>query len=389
MRNTFLTALRHVSDGTRLYGRDQQGQEVAILAVAIYLPLVLPLLMLGVWTDFDSWIQSVHVPTPGLLLASYAVVVAIVIALALTPPGNTSMTAIAPYPIERPVKLRIIHNCRLLLVAMLGLGAVGVLFSSGVDRLEHAVCLAIGALLLQLGHLDELNAVQTDSVLGLLGTEPLATYENWYRQQWGEERSWAPVRSHRLLARRRLTATLVLLVIHLVALVGFIVSVHGPSGLLHHGVVILFLSATAALLTVRCVESVLNAILAERHCRHSRNGTWFGHPETYFALVLALSKLTATAAMVVLPLMWMDARTMAASLSYLVFLAAESAGFLLLLRLLAVRWLSTKAALPPGLGTYDREYMAFALKKRATRERAAIRGAQRYKQRLQQRTGDH
>ncbi|SCB87805.1 hypothetical protein GA0061084_0613 [Arthrobacter sp. NIO-1057] len=69
-----------------------------------------------------------RVPTPGLFLATYAVVVAIVIALALTLPSASVATPSSPYPVQRPVKTKIIQNCRLFLNAMLALGVVGLIF---------------------------------------------------------------------------------------------------------------------------------------------------------------------------------------------------------------------------------------------------------------------
>ncbi|WP_417373551.1 hypothetical protein [Glutamicibacter protophormiae] len=379
MRNAFLSSLRHLSEGTRLYGRDQPGQMAAILALSVYIPLTLPLLREGVWIGFSAWIEAVTVPGPGLILAGYAVIVAIVIALALTPPSIAANAPLAPYPVERPVKSRIIHNCRLFLGSMIGLGFIGVLFTSGIERLEHLVCAAVGALLLQLGHLDEVNAAQADAVLELLGDEPLQGYDRWYAKQWGRPRAGRQVRARASLVRRKLWIVVLMMLVHLGVLVAYIAVVHGTAGLARHWATVLFLSSATSVVNLLIIDAVLAASLAIRHSRGSRYSTWVSHPETYFALLAIGAKILAVAAMAALPVLWMNAENRQTSLAYLVFLALEMLCILAVVLLLVHRWLSSGVVPPEPLGRYDGDEMAVRLKKRAARDRAAIRGAVAYR----------
>lgn len=379
MRNAFPSSLRHLAEGTRLYGRDQPGQMAAILALSIYLPLTLPLLREGVWIGFSAWVEAVTVPGPGLILAGYAVIVAIVIALALAAPGLAATAPLAPYPVERPVKIRILHNCRIFLGSMIGMGAIGVLFTSGIERLEHIVCVAIGAVLLQLGHLDEVNAAQADAVLGLLGEEPLQAYDQWYAKQWGRPRAGGRVRARASLVRRKLWIIALMMLVHLGVLVAYIAIVHGTAGLVRHWATVLFLSAAASVVNLLIIDAVLMTLLAIRHTRGSRHSRWVSHPETYFALMAMGAKVLATAAMAALPALWMNEGDRQTSLAYLIFLGIELLLVFVLVLLLVRRWLAPGSLPPQPLGRYDGDAMEVLLKKRAARDRAAIRGAVAYR----------
>ncbi|MFJ2620047.1 hypothetical protein [Glutamicibacter sp. NPDC087344] len=379
MRNVFLSTLRHLSEGTRLYGRDQPGQMIAVLGLSIYLPLMLPLLSQGVWTGFFAWVEAVSVPSPGLLLAGYAVVVSIVIALALTPPSMAANAPLAPYPVERPVKSRIIHNCRLFLASMIGLGTIGVFFTGGADRLEHLVCVAIGALLLQLGHLDEVNAAQADAVIELLSSEPLHDYDRWYAKKWGQRRAGQHTLPRAVLIRRKLWGITLMVIIHLSVLLTYLTVVHGVQGLARHWATVLFLSIAAGVVNLFIIEALLSAVVVIRHSRGSRNSTWLMHPESYVAMMAFGSKFLATAAMAAIPLRWLTEENWFISIAYLVFLGIELLCVLGLVLMLVRRWLASGALPPEPLGRFDRDVMAVLLKKRAARDRAAIRGAVVYR----------
>lgn len=378
MRNSFLTNLRYLSDGNRLYGRSQSGQALAILAFSIYLPLALPLIRTGAWTDIGSWADTVEVVTPAMLMAVYAVIVAIVIAISLTP-SSTISVPLAPYPIERPIKTRIILNARLVLIAMLGFSSVGIIFTHGIDRLEHLVCLGLGALLLQLGHLDEVNAVQVEPVLACLREDPLARYDNWYVQKWGIERTAERSISHRRLSNRRLTAVALLMLVQCAALLAYVMAVHGSGGILRHALTIIFLAVSAGFLTIRSVEAVLSALMVSRFARGSRHDSWFSHVDTYFALIFVGSKFLTTLLMLTLPLKWITASSLGPSLSYLGFLGIELTVYLVLLGLMIRRWGSRSPHSVRHAPRFEREFASFARKKRAAHDRAAIRGAVRYR----------
>ena len=91
------------------------------------------------------------------------------------------------------------------------------------------------------------------------------------------------------------------------------------------------------------------------------------------------AKILAVAAMAALPVLWMNAENRQTSLAYLVFLALEMLCILAVVLLLVHRWLSSGVVPPEPLGRYDGDEMAVRLKKRAARDRAAIRGAVAYR----------
>ena len=378
MKNPFLGTLRHLAEGTRLYGRDQPGQAWGIFALSLYIPLMLPLLSTGVWTDVGRWIEHVVVPSAGILLAAYGVVVAIVIALALTPPGAVNLAPRAPYPVERPVKTRIILNARLFVIAMLGFSTMGIVFTTGMERLEHLVCLGIGAVLLQLGHLDEVNAVQVEPVLERVMDAPLERYDRWYRHKWGVTPQQEPGIGHHQIRTQHLVAVVVLCLIYLATLLLYILGVHGPTGLLQHLLVSVFLSVMAGFVTVRAYEAELLSVMIARHNAGARFDSRFAHAETYFAYVLIGAKLLASAALAVLPVMWFTPNNAPVSVPYLGFLLLDLLVFLRLIQLTGQRWLVAHGKPIRPVSGYDRRYMLFLRKKHAAKERAAIRGAIRY-----------
>lgn len=378
MKNPFLGTLRHLAEGTRLYGRDQPGHAWGMFALSLYLPLLLPLLLTGVWTDAGQWIEHVVVPSAGILLAGYGVVVAIVIALALTPPGAVNLAPRAPYPVERPVKTRIILNARLFVIAMLGFSTMGLVFATGVERIEHLVCLGIGAVLLQLGHLDEVNAVQVEPVLERVMEAPMERYDLWYRQKWGVSPQQEPGIRHRQIRGQQLAAAAVLALVHLAALLLYILAVHGPTGIIEHAPMVLFLSITAGFITVKAYAAHMLAVMISRHNAGARFDSRFAHAETYFACVLIGSKLATSAALAALPFTWFTPQHTAASSWYLGFLLLELLACFGLMLLTGQRWLVAPGQRIRPVCGYDRTYMLYLRRKHAAKERAAIRGAIRY-----------
>lgn len=378
VKNPFLAILRYLSEGTRLYGRDQPGTTIALFALSIYLPLLLPLASIGVWGEVTTWLERVRVPSPGVLLATYGVVVAIIIALALATPQTGRQIFRAPYPVQRPMKTRIIVNLRLFLIALLGLSTVGVVFTQGMERLEHLVCLALGGLLLQLGHLDEVNAVQSQPVFQELADDPLGRYDRWYAARWGcRPQAEATIR-HATILRQHLLAVAALTVLHLAALFGYILLVHGPDRIPAHLPTAGFLCLAAAVITVRAVEAKLHAKMIYRHNFGSGFDSRFAHPETFIAYLLILGKLATEVALAVLPLMWLTVQNRQFTLLYLGWLVLEMLCFGALLVLLSLRWSGRAAAPIRPLSRYDGNYLRYLRRKHAAKQRAAIRGALKY-----------
>ncbi len=382
MHSSFGNTLRHLSDGTRLYGREHQGQGLAVFLLCLYLPLVIPLLRNGVWVDPTVWIEEVRVPTPGLLLATYAVVVAIVIALALTPPSTSVATPSTPYPVQRPVKTKIIQNCRLFLNAMLALGVVGLVFSSGIDRWEHLLGIVVGVLLLQLGHLDEVNSVQVESVLMMLGEEPLVDYDRWFARRWTIERTALEAPVWLKILRKYLVLATVWVGVQAMALISYILLVHGTNGLFIHALSIILLSAAAGLTSVAGLSSVLASTVMSRHTASRRSSSFSVHPEAYFAALLVLAKIITVLVMAMLPFSWLSEQTRIETIVYVGFLILE-----MLLFFSASLWLLRRwgKKVPQGFATskaIDAQAVRHLLKKKSAKDRASIRGAVIYRQRF-------
>lgn len=378
MKNPFLTNLRYLADGTRLYGREQPGQTLGLFVLSLYLPMLLPLASSGVWTELDNWLAHVWVPSPGLVLAVYGVLVAIVIALALAAPPPHRLAYRAPYPVERPMKARLISNIRLFIIIMLGLNSVGVIFTEGMERFEHLVCLALGALLLQLGHLDEVNAVQVEPVLEQLGDDPLARYDRWYASRWGVRPQAEANIARPQILRWHFSALTLISLLHVAALLGYILLVHGASGVVQHLPIVLFLCLTSGYVSVRVVEAKMHAIMLYRHNYGSRFESRFSHPETFVAYLLILTKLATAAAMAVLPLMWLNPTNSLYSVAYLGWLLVELLCLGGVLVALMARWGGRKTAPIQPLTGYDRDYMRYLRRKHAAKQRASIRGAVKY-----------
>jgi len=91
------------------------------------------------------------------------------------------------------------------------------------------------------------------------------------------------------------------------------------------------------------------------------------------------AKVLATAAMAALPALWMNEENRQTSLAYLLFLGIELLLVFVLVLLLVRRWLAPGSLPPQPLGRYDGDAMEVLLKKRAARDRAAIRGAVAYR----------
>ena len=382
MRSSFGNTLRHLSDGTRLYGREHQGQGLAVFLLCLYLPLVIPLLRNGVWVDPTVWIEEVRVPTPGLLLAAYSVVVAVVIALALTPPSAVAATESTPYPVQRPVKTKIIQNCRIFLNAMIALGVVGLIFTSGIDRWEHLLGLVVGTLLLQLGHLDEVNSVQVESVLLMLGKDPLVDYDRWFARRWTIERTALEAPEWTKVVRKNLVLVILWVSVQAVALISYILLVHGANGLFIHALSIILLSVAAGLTSVVGLSSVLASTVVSRHATSRRSTSFSIHPESYFAALLVLAKIITVLVMAMLPFSWLSEQTRIETLIYVGFLILEMLLFFSASLWLLRRWGKKE---PQGFATsnaIDAQAVRHLLKKKSAKDRASIRGAVIYRQRF-------
>lgn len=378
VKNPFLTTLRYLSDGNRLYGLHQPGQALGIFVLGLYLPLVSPLLYSGVWADLGTWMEHVIVPSAGIVLACYGVVVAIVIAIGLTPPGQANLTGQAPYPVEQPVKSRIIINIRLFIVAMFGFNTAGIIFTQGLDRFEHIVCLALGGVLLQLGHLDEVNAVQIEPVLEQMAHAPLERYDQWYAGKWGQRPQEEARVGHSKILRWHILAVASLTIVHVLALLSYILMVHGPSGVSMRLPTVLFLCLTAGYITVRSYEAHLHSVMIQRHNSGSRFESRFSHSETYYALVLILVKIATTAAMAALPVLWYSLENIVPTALYLGLLVIDLFLFFGQLFLSDRSWLDPSRTRGWPAHAYERNYMLYLRRKHAAKQRATIRGAMKF-----------
>jgi len=239
-----------------------------------------------------------------------------------------------------------------------------------------------GTLLLQLGHLDEVNSVQVESVLMMLGEEPLVDYDRWFARRWTIERTALEAPVWLKILRKYLVLATVWVGVQAMALISYILLVHGTNGLFIHALSIILLSAAAGLTSVAGLSSVLASTVISRHTASRRSSSFSVHPEAYFAALLVLAKIITVLVMAMLPFSWLSEQTRIETIVYVGFLILE-----MLLFFSASLWLLRRwgKKVPQGFATsnaIDAQAVRHLLKKKSAKDRASIRGAVIYRQRF-------